>query len=101
MQWHDRAAFHFLTREEEQAAYARVLADAVTPGGISSVQHSCKMGRLNVPVCHCSYITFSLSESGFGEFPTYRRVLAGANNPCWQGTKLSVVFLEKASLAIK
>ena len=33
MLWHDRAVFHFLTREEEQAAYARVLADAVAPGG--------------------------------------------------------------------
>ena len=33
MLWHDRAVFHFLTREEEQAAYARILADAVVPGG--------------------------------------------------------------------
>lgn len=62
---HDWAVFHFLTREDEQAAYALVLADAVALGGISSALHSRKMGRLNVLVCPCSDIMFSLSKSGF------------------------------------
>jgi SAM-dependent methyltransferase len=31
--WHDRAAFHFLTAPEEQAAYAERIAQAVKPGG--------------------------------------------------------------------
>ena len=31
--WHDRAVFHFLTQSAAQAAYARVAATAVRPGG--------------------------------------------------------------------
>lgn len=31
--WHDRAVFHFLTREEDRAAYVRQVARAVKPGG--------------------------------------------------------------------
>jgi SAM-dependent methyltransferase len=31
--WHDRAAFHFLTDQAEQAAYTRVLKRALRPGG--------------------------------------------------------------------
>jgi 2-polyprenyl-3-methyl-5-hydroxy-6-metoxy-1,4-benzoquinol methylase len=31
--WHDRAAFHFLTKPEDQAAYADRVASAVRPGG--------------------------------------------------------------------
>jgi SAM-dependent methyltransferase len=31
--WHDRAVFHFLTREEDRAAYSRVLERALAPGG--------------------------------------------------------------------
>ena len=31
--WHDRAAFHFLTDPNDQAAYADRLADALAPGG--------------------------------------------------------------------
>lgn len=31
--WHDRAVLHFLTRPEEQAAYARALGRALAPGG--------------------------------------------------------------------
>ncbi|ARD70040.1 trans-aconitate 2-methyltransferase (plasmid) [Aminobacter sp. MSH1] len=31
--WHDRAAFHFLTAEQDQAAYARVMAAALKPSG--------------------------------------------------------------------
>lgn len=31
--WHDRAVFHFLTRAEERAGYARSMADALRPGG--------------------------------------------------------------------
>lgn len=35
--WHDRAAFHFLTSLEEQAAYARVLRLALRPGGVAVI----------------------------------------------------------------
>jgi len=31
--WHDRAVFHFLTAEEQRAAYVRLAARAVRPGG--------------------------------------------------------------------
>ena len=31
--WHDRAVFHFLTKEEDRAAYVRQVARAVKPGG--------------------------------------------------------------------
>jgi hypothetical protein len=31
--WHDRAAFHFLTAEEERAGYRRTLREAVKRGG--------------------------------------------------------------------
>ena len=31
--WHDRAVFHFLTSEEERAAYVETVARAVKPGG--------------------------------------------------------------------
>jgi SAM-dependent methyltransferase len=31
--WHDRAVFHFLTSEEDQAAYCRVMNRALEPGG--------------------------------------------------------------------
>jgi SAM-dependent methyltransferase len=31
--WHDRAVFHFLTNEQERAAYVRVLLRALKPGG--------------------------------------------------------------------
>ena len=31
--WHDRAVFHFLTREEDRAAYVRQVLHAVKPGG--------------------------------------------------------------------
>jgi hypothetical protein len=31
--WHDRAAFHFLTREEEQTAYVQRLKQALRRGG--------------------------------------------------------------------
>jgi len=33
--WHDRAVFHFLTAAEDRAGYARALAQALRPGGIS------------------------------------------------------------------
>lgn len=35
--WHDRAAFHFLTAPEDQAAYARGLHAALNPGGIAII----------------------------------------------------------------
>jgi len=31
--WHDRAVFHFLTRQEQRAAYVRQVARSVKPGG--------------------------------------------------------------------
>lgn len=31
--WHDRAAFHFLTEEQDRAAYVSCLARALAPGG--------------------------------------------------------------------
>lgn len=31
--WHDRAVFHFLTRESDRVAYVRQVAHAVKPGG--------------------------------------------------------------------
>jgi 2-polyprenyl-3-methyl-5-hydroxy-6-metoxy-1,4-benzoquinol methylase len=31
--WHDRAAFHFLTTEDDQAAYAKAVQEAVPPNG--------------------------------------------------------------------
>jgi SAM-dependent methyltransferase len=31
--WHDRAVFHFLTKPEDQAAYASAASNAVRPGG--------------------------------------------------------------------
>ena len=31
--WHDRAAFHFLTEENDRAAYIKSVSDAVKPGG--------------------------------------------------------------------
>jgi SAM-dependent methyltransferase len=31
--WHDRAVFHFLTEERDQAAYAAAMAKALVPGG--------------------------------------------------------------------
>lgn len=31
--WHDRAAFHFLTEEDDRAAYIKSVSDAVKPGG--------------------------------------------------------------------
>lgn len=35
--WHDRAVFHFLTRAEDRAGYARALSDALRPGGIAII----------------------------------------------------------------
>lgn len=32
--WHDRAVFHFLTREGDRAQYRQLLGDALRPGGI-------------------------------------------------------------------
>jgi len=33
--WHDRAVFHFLTRDEDRQAYCRALTTALVPGGIA------------------------------------------------------------------
>lgn len=33
--WHDRAVLHFLTTDEDQAAYRRVLESALAPGGLA------------------------------------------------------------------
>ncbi len=35
--WHDRAVFHFLTARDDRAAYARVMARALVPGGIAII----------------------------------------------------------------
>lgn len=35
--WHDRAAFHFLSADEERAAYVRCAARAVRPGGAAII----------------------------------------------------------------
>jgi SAM-dependent methyltransferase len=35
--WHDRAAFHFLTRAEDQSAYAAAMSEALPPGGIAII----------------------------------------------------------------
>lgn len=35
--WHDRAAFHFLTRPAERAAYVAALRAALRPGGVAIV----------------------------------------------------------------
>ncbi len=35
--WHDRAAFHFLTAPDDQAAYAKVLHSALNPGGVAII----------------------------------------------------------------
>lgn len=35
--WHDRAAFHFLTTPDAQAAYARTLDSALKPGGVAII----------------------------------------------------------------
>lgn len=35
--WHDRAAFHFLTDPDDQAAYARALDAALIPGGVAII----------------------------------------------------------------
>jgi SAM-dependent methyltransferase len=35
--WHDRAAFHFLTDASEQAAYVKVMSEALKPGGIAII----------------------------------------------------------------
>lgn len=35
--WHDRAAFHFLTAPEDQAAYAEALHAALNPGGVAII----------------------------------------------------------------
>lgn len=32
--WHDRAVFHFLTEEQDRAAYLATLTSAVVPGGV-------------------------------------------------------------------
>lgn len=35
--WHDRAVFHFLTRAEDRAGYARALSGALRPDGIAII----------------------------------------------------------------
>lgn len=35
--WHDRAAFHFLTASEDQAAYAKALHSALKSGGVAII----------------------------------------------------------------
>jgi SAM-dependent methyltransferase len=35
--WHDRAVFHFLTRQEDRAGYARALAQALRPDGTAII----------------------------------------------------------------
>lgn len=35
--WHDRAVLHFLTDDDDRAAYARIAADAVEPGGLAVI----------------------------------------------------------------
>ncbi len=35
--WHDRAAFHFLTEPDDQAAYAVALSQALRPGGAAII----------------------------------------------------------------
>jgi len=35
--WHDRAVFHFLTRDEDRAGYARALAQALRPDGTAII----------------------------------------------------------------
>ena len=35
--WHDRATFHFLIEPEDRAAYARLAAETVPPGGTAFV----------------------------------------------------------------
>jgi SAM-dependent methyltransferase len=35
--WHDRAVFHFLTDAEDRAAYARIMSEALRPGGIAII----------------------------------------------------------------
>lgn len=35
--WHDRAAFHFLTKPDAQAAYAKTLDSALNPGGVAII----------------------------------------------------------------
>jgi SAM-dependent methyltransferase len=35
--WHDRAVFHFLTKDEDRAAYVRAMSEALRPGGIAII----------------------------------------------------------------
>jgi SAM-dependent methyltransferase len=35
--WHDRAAFHFLTKPADQARYASILHEALVPGGVAVI----------------------------------------------------------------
>ena len=46
--WHDRAAFHFLTAVEDQAAYVACLKRALYPGGYAIHRHLCTRGASDV-----------------------------------------------------
>lgn len=51
--WHDRAAFHFLTEPDEQAAYVRVLLEATEPGALVLIATHAENGpdrSLRLPV---------------------------------------------------
>ena len=46
--WHDRAAFHFLTAVEDQAAYVACLKRALYPGGYAIHEPLCTRGASDV-----------------------------------------------------
>lgn len=52
--WHDRAVFHFLTRAQDRAAYARKAREAMGPGGLLIVATFAQDGPTQcsgLPVC--------------------------------------------------
>ena len=61
--WHDRAAFHFLTREADQDRYAARVRQALRPGGHAIIATFAKDGPdrcSGLPVCR--YDTDSLAQ---------------------------------------
>jgi 2-polyprenyl-3-methyl-5-hydroxy-6-metoxy-1,4-benzoquinol methylase len=73
--WHDRAVFHFLTAPADRAAYVRLVARAVRPGGHVIV---CTFGPDGPTRCSGLHVLRYDAESLHREFGTRLRLLASS-----------------------
>ncbi|HTJ97590.1 MAG TPA: class I SAM-dependent methyltransferase, partial [Rhodocyclaceae bacterium] len=68
--WHDRAVFHFLTRQEDRAAYVQTVLNSVKPGGHVIVATFAEDGPMMCSGLPVMRYSAGQLHAEFGEFCT-------------------------------